>query len=240
MLNYGVVMTFAGFQKLTLLDFPGKTACTVFTSGCNFRCPFCHNAEIAFSEPPDPAHDFSEDEIIEYLEGRKGKIDGVCITGGEPLLHGDIAKFCARVREKGFLVKIDTNGSVFGTLETLVENRLCDYVAMDIKNVPDKYALSAGCAIATENVKRSVELLKQGKVDYEFRTTVVRELNAKEDFKEIAKWLCGAKRYFLQKFKDSDCVPRHDFSAYSDAEMREIAEILRAEGLDCVGLRGVE
>lgn len=233
-------MKFAGFQKLTLLDFPGRTACTVFTSGCNFRCPFCHNAEIAFSVPPDPAHDFSDDEIIEYLEGRKGKIDGVCITGGEPLLHRGVADFCARVREKGFLVKIDTNGSVFGALQTLVENRLCDYVAMDIKNVPEKYELSAGCAVSVENVKRSVELLKQGKVDYEFRTTVVKELNAKEDFKEIAEWLYGAKRYFLQKFKDSDCVPRHDFSAYSDAEMHEIAEILRAGGLDNVGLRGVD
>lgn len=230
-------MKFAGFQKLTLLDYPEKTACTVFTSGCNFRCPFCHNSGLAFTAQT-PECTFSDDEIIDYLAGRKGKIDGVCITGGEPLLNSGIDDFAARVHEAGFLVKLDTNGSIYDRLERFIKNGLCDYVAMDIKNTPEKYALSAGCFVDVENVKKSVKLLKRGFVDYEFRTTVVKELNAKEDFAAIGEWLCGAKKYYLQKFKDSENVPEHNFTAYSDDEMKAIAAELR--GIDVVGVRGVD
>ena len=230
-------MKFAGFQKLTLLDYPGKTACTVFTSGCNFRCPFCHNSGLAFTAQ-NPEYTFSDDEIIEYLAGRKGKIDGVCITGGEPLLNSGAEEFAARVHAAGFLVKLDTNGSIYDRLERFIKNGLCDYVAMDIKNTPEKYALSAGCFVDVENVKKSVDLLKRGLVDYEFRTTVVKELNAKEDFSVIGDWLCGAKKYYLQKFKDSRNVPDHNFTAYSDDEMKDIAAGLR--GIDTVGVRGVD
>lgn len=230
-------MKFAGFQKLTLLDYPEKTACTAFTAGCNFRCPFCHNSEIAFSTS-GIQNEFSAEEIIDYLVGRKGKIDGICITGGEPLLNGEIEEFADRVHKLGFSVKIDTNGSMYERLERMIKNGLCDYVAMDIKNIPEKYALSAGCMVDVENVKKSVEFLKQGLVDYEFRTTVVKELNAKEDFEKIGEWLKGGKKYFLQKFKDSDYVPVHDFSAYSDDEMREIASTVK--GVGYVGLRGTD
>lgn len=230
-------MKFAGFQKLTLLDYPEKTACTAFTAGCNFRCPFCHNAGIAFAQS-DLQYEFGADEILNYLAGRKGKLDGICITGGEPLLNSEVEEFAARAHELGFLVKIDTNGSIYDRLERIVKGGLCDYVAMDIKNIPEKYALSAGCLVDVDNVKKSVELLKQGYVDYEFRTTVVKELNAKEDFVKIGEWLKGAKKYFLQKFKDSDFVPNHDFSAYPDDEMREIASTVN--GVEYVGLRGVD
>lgn len=230
-------MKFAGFQKLTLLDYPEKTACTAFTAGCNFRCPFCHNAGIAFAGA-DLQYEFGADEILNYLAGRKGKLDGICITGGEPLLNSEVEEFAARAHELGFLVKIDTNGSIYDRLERIVKGGLCDYVAMDIKNIPEKYSLSAGCLVDVDNVRKSVELLKQGYVDYEFRTTVVKELNAKEDFVKIGEWLKGAKKYFLQKFKDSDFVPNHDFSAYSDEEMREIASTVK--GVEYVGLRGVD
>lgn len=233
-------MEFAGFQKVTLLDYPERTACTAFTAGCNFRCPFCHNAEIAFSGKNAPEYCFSGEEILDYLMGRKGKLDGICITGGEPLLHKEVIDFAKQAHERGFLVKIDTNGSVYDRLEYIIGNGLCDYVAMDIKNTPEKYPLSAGCSIDIESVKKSVELLKQGKVEYEFRTTVVKELNKKEDFTEIAKWLQGARLYCLQKFKDSERVPEHGFTAYTDAEMREIKEILSANGLKNVILRGTD
>jgi len=232
-------MIFAGFQKLTLLDYPEKTACTAFTSGCNFRCPFCHNSELAFLRQDNLSSGYSEEEILQYLMTRKGKLDGICVTGGEPLLNRDLTGFIGRVRELGFLIKIDTNGSLYEPLENIVKNKLCDYVAMDIKNTPQKYALSAGCTVITENIKKSVELLKCGYVDYEFRTTVVRELNEKEDFKAIAGWLSGAKRYFLQKFRDSEQVPNHAFTAYSDEEMREIAETVKNNGIPNVGLRGI-
>lgn len=229
-------MNFAGFQKLTLLDYPEKTACTAFAAGCNFRCPFCHNSGIAFA-PSGVRNEYSAEEILNYLAGRKGKIDGICITGGEPLLNREVEDFADRVHKLGFSVKIDTNGSVYDRLERMIKDGLCDYVAMDIKNVPEKYALSAGCTVDIDGVKKSVELLKRGFVDYEFRTTVVKELNAKEDFVGIGEWLNGAKKYFLQKFRDSDFVPDHSFTAYSDDEMREIASAVK--GVEYVGLRGV-
>ncbi len=231
-------MKFAGFQKLTLLDYPEKTACTVFTLGCNFRCPFCHNSGIAFSG--ESRAEIDEQEILEYLFSRRGKIDGLCITGGEPLLHDGVLDFIAKVRAEGFLVKLDTNGSVYGKLKEIVDGKLCDYIAMDVKNLPEKYAPSAGVSVDKENIIKSIELLKSGAVEYEFRTTVVRELNARTDFKALAKLLIGAKRFFLQKYRYSEQVPNDGFSAYSDAEMHEIVEEMREAGLSCAMLRGVD
>lgn len=230
-------MKIAGLQKLTLLDYPEKTACTVFTVGCNFRCPFCHNAELAVG---GEQANVSEDEVMDYLVSRRGKIDGVCITGGEPLLQSDVLEFMERVRSNGFLVKLDTNGSIYDKLKTIVDGKLCDYIAMDIKNVPEKYNISAGCISDTENIIKSVELLKNGGVEYEFRTTVVKQLNRAEDFAEIAKWLNGAKRYYLQQFRDSERVMERGYSAYSDAEMRAIRDIVIDNGLSSCCLRGID
>ncbi len=230
-------MNIAGIQKLTLLDYPEKTACTIFTVGCNFRCPFCHNAELAVGEEQA---NVSEQEVLDYLISRRGKLDGLCITGGEPLLQTDILDFMAKVRSVGFLVKLDTNGSLYEKLKVIVDEKLCDYIAMDVKNVPEKYNVSAGCLTDNENVLKSIELLKNGGVDYEFRTTVVKELNDKSDFEKIAKLLSGAKRYFLQKFRDSERVMERGFSAYSDEEMHEIQNIVKANGLEVCTLRGVD
>ncbi|MBQ7408875.1 MAG: anaerobic ribonucleoside-triphosphate reductase activating protein [Clostridia bacterium] len=228
-------MQIAGLQKLTLLDFPGYTACTVFTGGCNFRCPFCHNAGIVLS----PTGNYSTQQIIDFLSTRHGKLDGVCITGGEPLLNDGIADFIAQIKSMGFLVKLDTNGSRYEKLKLLIESGVVDYVAMDIKNVPEKYSLSTGVKCNINEVLSSVELLKKGICDYEFRTTVVKQFNEVEDFKQIAEWLKGAKRYFLQQFNDSGNILRSGCSAYSEEEMRNILSVVKQNGLEVAQLRGV-
>lgn len=194
-------MHIEAYQKLTLLDFPGRTAATVFTHGCNFRCPFCHNAGLVVrpSESTVP-----ESEVLEYLEKRKKLLDGVCITGGEPLLQKDIADFIRRVRDIGYLVKLDTNGSFPEKLEELIDEGIIDYVAMDIKNSREKYPLTAGTPQdIVSKIEKSVNILMSGKVDYEFRTTVCGNLHTVEDMKAIGEWLKGAKAYYLQPFKDS-------------------------------------
>lgn len=229
-------MKIAGLQKLTLLDFPTRTACTVFTVGCNFRCPFCHNSDLLFKQQGE----LTEDEFFEFLRSRKGLLDGVCITGGEPLLQNDIIPFMQRIRSLGFLVKLDTNGSIYSKLEQIVNNKLCDYIAMDIKNIPQKYNLSCGGMVNVENVLKSVNLLiNQTQIDYEFRTTVVKGLNEIEDFSQIASFIKGAKRYYLQAYKHSDKVLKQGYSAYSEEEMHTINDVLHKNGLECAKLRGV-
>lgn len=231
-------MKIAGLQKLTLLDYPEHTACTLFTRGCNFRCPFCHNSDILTSNAQEEG--VTKDQFFDFLKSRKGKLDGVCITGGEPLLQPDIVEFMAQIRELGFLIKLDTNGSLHEKLKFIVENKLVDYIAMDVKNVGEKYNLSCGGMVNVEGVLKSIELLiNQDKIDYEFRTTVVKELNAKEDFSQIATLLKGAKRYFLQSYKDSEKVLKRGFSAYSKEEMQEICQILSNVGLENCFLRGI-
>lgn len=191
-------MRFGGLQKLTLLDFPGHVACTVFTQGCNFRCPFCHNASLVLG-----TQELAEESILSFLKKRQGLLDGVAITGGEPLLMPDLEEFIRKVRALGFLVKLDTNGSFPARLRTLIEAGLVDYVAMDIKNSPEKYDATAGAAGFLPQVEQSVSLLLEGRVPYEFRTTVVQELHTPEDFHAIGRWLAGAQQYFLQSFVDS-------------------------------------
>lgn len=194
-------MHIEAYQKLTLLDYPGRTAATIFTHGCNFRCPFCHNAGLVV-RPSEQRVD--ENELLAYLEKRKNLLDGVCITGGEPLLQSDIADFIRRVRALGYAVKLDTNGSFPDKLAALIDAGILDYVAMDIKNSPDKYALTAGIpGDIVVRVKESVSLLLQNKVDFEFRTTVTGNLHTVEDMRAIGEWIKGAERYFLQPFKDS-------------------------------------
>lgn len=195
-------MRIDGLQKMTLLDFPGKVACTVFTGGCNFRCPFCHNALLVTKLPEKP--DYSEDEILSFLEKRTGLLDGVAITGGEPLLNPDIADFIRKIRSMGYAVKLDTNGSFPERLKAIAGEGLVDYVAMDIKNRKEKYAETTGLKnLDLSKIEESVEFLKSGAVDYEFRTTVVEQFHTVEDIRAAAEWISGAKRYFLQNFVDS-------------------------------------
>lgn len=230
-------MNIAGFQKLTLLDFPGKTAATVFTPGCNFRCPFCHNASLVL--PCDGAEQYGEEEVLSYLKKRQGILDGICITGGEPLLQKDIADFMEKVKSLDYKIKLDTNGSFPEKLRALVSAGLVDYVAMDVKNSKEKYAATVGAEnFDTSAVEESVSYLLTGAVDYEFRTTVVDELHSAEDIESLAEWIRGAKRYFLQNFVDSGDILGADLSAASREKldtMRKIAE----KYIDIVCVRGV-
>ncbi len=214
-------MNIQGFQKLTLLDYPGRVACTIFTGGCNFRCPFCHNAglvEGAGDTPYDPV------EILETLKKRRGLLDGVCITGGEPLLHRDLPDFIGEVRTMGFAVKLDTNGSFPDRLQALIQAGLVDYVAMDIKNCKERYAETVGKAdFDIAPVEASVQYLLEGHVDYEFRTTVVQEFHTPQDIVAITQWIEGAPRYFLQNFVDSGnllCAGLHGVPKETMEEMR--------------------
>ncbi len=230
-------MQIEGLQKLTLLDFPGRVACTVFTPGCNFRCPFCQNASLVIDAPLVGAQDI--EEFFSFLSKRKGILDGVAITGGEPLLQKDIDAFIERVRDMGFQVKLDTNGSFPDILKDLVARKLVDYVAVDIKNAPSKYEMTAGCASGMlDRVRQTVSFLLTDAVDYEFRTTVVSQFHEAEDFREIGEWIQGAKIYFLQKFEDSGEIIESGLSAVTKEDMELFAETVRPYVSE-VSLRGV-
>ena len=230
-------MQFSGFQKLTLLDYPEKTACTLFTAGCNFRCPFCHNAGLVTHI--DNTNFFTEEYVLDYLKKRQGILDGVCITGGEPLMHKDLPDFIKKVKSLGYLVKLDTNGSYPERLEELINSGLIDYVAMDIKNSKEKYATTADCSTELlAKVEKSVALLKQKKIDFEFRTTVVKEYHEPDDIKKIAEWIRGADKYFLQNFIDSGDLIKNNLSAHP----RETLEFMRSLAQDIipkVEIRGI-
>ena len=229
-------MRIDGLQTLTLLDYPGKVACTVFTSGCNMRCPFCHNASLVCGEVPP----FMEkEEFFAFLKKRTGVLDGVCVTGGEPLLQEGLISFLLEVKEKGFTTKLDTNGLLHDRLRAVVEAGAVDYVAMDIKNCKARYVETAGVpGLDLAPIEKSVQFLMECSVDYEFRTTVVKELHNKADFDEIGRWLKGAKRYFLQSFKDSGDILSPGLSPMEKADLLEIRDRLRAE-IPGVELRGV-
>lgn len=220
-------MHIEAYQKLTLLDFPGHTAITVFTHGCNFRCPFCHNAGLVV-RPSESA--IPESELFDYLEKRKKLLDGVCITGGEPLLQKDIADFIRRVRDIGYLVKLDTNGSFPEKLEELINEGIIDYVAMDIKNSREKYALTAGTTQdIVAKVEKSANILMTCGIDYEFRTTVTGNLHTEDDMRAIGEWLRGAKSYYIQPFKDSgDIVAGRDAADLYTAEKAHCDALLAA------------
>ena len=216
-------MKIQGLQKMTLLDFPGKVACTVFLGGCDFRCPFCHNFELACGPAPEAV---TEEEFFAFLGKRRGLLDGVAITGGEPCLRRDLPQFAERIREAGFAVKLDTNGNHPQMLARLVEGGLVDYVAMDVKNAPSKYAETIGLpAIDLAPINESIALLLKGDVPYEFRTTVVREFHEAGDFEEIGAWIHGAERYFLQPFADRDTVPDRRLSAPDPDKLHRYREI---------------
>ena len=232
-------MLISGLQTLTLLDFPGTVACTVFTGGCNFRCPFCHNASLVLPERLDGDPDGAE-TVLAFLKKRQGILEGVAVTGGEPLLHADLPELLRKIRALGYRVKLDTNGSFPDRLRAVVEEGLVDRVAMDIKNPPALYAPTVGLrALDIGAIERSKDFLLEGRVDYEFRTTVVKGLHTAESLREAAGWIEGAREYYLQQYKDSGDVIRPDgLSAYSDEEMRDLRDAV-AEVLPCVKLRGV-
>ena len=204
-------MLIKGLQKLTLLDYPTKTACTIFTGGCNFRCPFCHNASLVLDV--NEGEKYEADEVLAFLRKRVGLLDGVCVTGGEPLLQKDIKEFLKEIKEMGYAIKLDTNGYSPEKLMESVEEGLIDYVAMDIKNCKEKYSETAGIDIDMAKIEKSVSFLMNSGIDYEFRTTVVKEYHTLSDIERIAQWISGAKRYFLQSFVDSGDLIKDGLSA---------------------------
>lgn len=218
-------MIIKGFQKLTLLDFPGRTACTVFTGGCNFRCPFCHNA-LLVTEQDDIF--YTEEEIFDHLKLRKNVLDGVAVTGGEPLLQKDIERFLYEIKDLGYAVKLDTNGSFPEKLKGILELGLADYVAMDIKNCKEKYAETIGLKkYDIAPVEESMEILKNSGVDYEFRTTVTENFHTNEDIEKLAEWIKGTPKYFLQNFVDSGMLIDGSCKGVSRPQMREMLEIVK-------------
>ena len=233
-------MLISGLQKMTLLDYPGRVACTVFTGGCNFRCPFCHNASLVIPEALRAA-DGGVETVLAFLKKRQGLLDGVAVTGGEPLLHADRADFLRKVKDLGYLVKLDTNGSFPERLVSLVEEGLVDRVAMDIKNAPGLYAETAGFPLLDiAPIERSKNYLLEGHVEYEFRTTVVKGLHTAESLVEAARWIEGAAEYYLQPLKDSgELLSPDGLGAFDNGEMRALCEAVRPI-IPAVQLRGVD
>ncbi len=215
-------MKIGGLQKLTLLDYPEHVACTVFLQGCNFRCPFCHNTPLIVGTKSLPVS-----ELMDFLKKRQGLLDGVAVTGGEPLLSPDLGDFLRPIKDMGYCIKLDTNGSFPDRLAALMEEGLVDYVAMDIKNAPEKYDLTAGVAGFLPRVEESVRLLMLGSVPFEFRTTVVAELHEAADFHKIGAWLQGTEHYFLQSYVDSGNILTAGLHAVAPSEMENYLAIAR-------------
>ena len=228
-------MKISGLQKLTLLDYPGKMSCTVFTYGCNFRCDFCHNALLVTEENSD---NISEDEFFSFLKKRQGILDGVCITGGEPTLQPDLREFIIKVKSLGYAVKLDTNGTNPRLLKSLIEEKILDYVAMDIKHSPAKYNSICGCEVDIDAIKESVSVIIESGIEHEFRTTTVREHHCADDFRAISEWIKGDSKYFLQHFEDSGNLIGDNLSPFSKEEMLGFADKIRNK-LPNVALRGV-
>lgn len=221
---------------MTLLDFPGKVACTVFFGGCDLRCPFCHNSDLLDMNAPAL---MEEEELLSFLRSRQGLLEGVCFTGGEPLMRPELPALCRQIKALGYPIKLDTNGFRPGPLRALIEEGLIDYVAMDIKNAPERYEATTGRqTLDLAPLYESIALLKEGKVDYEFRTTVVAEFHDDASFPAIGEMIRGAGRYFLQKFTDRESVLSAGLHAPKEEELRRWAEIMR-EYVEKVELRGV-
>ena len=232
-------MKIVGLQKMTLLDYPGKVGCTVFLEGCNFRCPFCHNSQLLGSSAPAVT---DRSQLLAFLSRRKGLLDGVCVTGGEPTLSPDLPELLREIRAMGFSVKLDTNGSRPQVLRALVEEGLVDYVAMDIKNAPSRYAATCGtCAPVLAQVEESLRFLVDSGVDYELRTTLVSQLHNAAAIEEMGAWLKEfgpVKRLFLQSFVDRETVPAAGLSAPKESEILVFRDIL-SQYIGHVEIRGM-
>ena len=219
-------MVISGMQKLTLLDYPSKTSCLLFTQGCNFRCPFCHNSGLL-------AHDvesekITEDEVFKYLQKRQGILDGVCISGGEPLLQPDIEKFVQKVKDMGFLIKLDTNGTCPKILKKLIDDKLIDYVAMDIKDDFISYEKAAGIQkVNIENIKESIKIIEGSNIDYEFRTTVVKEIHDYNHLEKICEYISPNAKYYIQNYQECDSVLNKGLTSFGEDEIKGIVERLK-------------
>lgn len=220
-------MKIGGIQKLTLTDYPEKVASIIFTQGCNFKCPFCHNKDLLTSQSKD--YELKEKEVLDYLEKRKGIIDGICISGGEPLIQKDIESFIKKVKLKGYKIKLDTNGSNPEKLKDLLEKKLIDYVAMDIKNDFVDYNITSGVNIDINNIKKSIEIIKNSEIDYEFRTTIMKELHDINKIKKILKYIGKEPRYFLQNYQECENVISKNFTSFDESELKEIKREINKE-----------
>ena len=232
----------AGLQKMTLLDYPGKVACTVFLQGCNFRCPFCHNSDLLGAEG---SYRVETEELMAFLKKRVGLLDAVCITGGEPTLQKDLPELLEQIKALGYLIKLDTNGTRPQVVKELVERGLVDYVAMDIKNSPARYGETAGLSrMELTALEETMQFLMAGVVDFEFRTTVVAQLHSAEDMQQIGQWLEKLSpnkkpaKLFLQVYTDRDSVLMGGLSAHSKETMEKFKDIL-APYADKVEIRGM-
>ena len=231
-------MKIAGYEKLSVQDYPDHISCIIFTQGCNMRCPFCQNSTLIPIQTSDESNFVSEEEIINYLKKRKNVINGITISGGEPTIQPDLKDFISRIKQIGTDVKLDTNGMNYEVLKELIDEKLVDYVAMDIKNSISKYGKTSGVkGIATDNILKSIELLKQGKVDYEFRTTIINEYHTIQDIYDIIKFI-GDSKYYLQNFKKSEFVIDQNLTGFSEAKLNLWNEILR--DYKNVLIRGIE
>ena len=220
-------MIIKGLQKLTLLDFPGMMAATVFTYGCNFRCPFCHNASLVLKDRADE-ESISEEEFFAFLEKRRGMLGGICISGGEPTLMHDLEDFMRKIKAMGYKIKLDTNGDRPDLLRHLVNEGLVDYVAMDIKNSREKYSLTTGIEVDIEKIEESAAFLMSGAIPFEFRTTVVKELHDGADMEKIGRWLAGNEKFFLQSFIDSGDLISDGLNAYDKKDLTDLLNVLKA------------
>lgn len=231
-------MFISGVQKLTLLDYPGKLACTVFTAGCNFRCPFCHNSSLVL--PEYFGAEIPAEELFRFLRTRRGILEGVAVTGGEPLLHPELPGLLEEIKALGFPIKLDTNGSLPERLEALVSQGLVDRVAMDVKSAPEDYSRLIGVDdFELADIARSRDLLLTGSVDYEFRTTLVKGLHTEKSVIGAAKWIAGAREYYLQQYADSGAVISPEgLSGFSKEEMNALADTVR-QHVPAVQVRGV-
>lgn len=221
-------MLISGFDKVTLLNYPGLVACTIFTKGCNLKCPFCHNSSL-ISGNDDTYID--EDEIFKYLNKRKNIIEGVCISGGEPLLQKDIKEFIRKIKLLGLKVKLDTNGTNPDLILSLINDNLLDYIAMDIKNIKSKYELTSGAKVKIENILKSINIIENSGIDYEFRTTIIKEFHTLSDIDYISKKLDKKSKYYIQNFVKSDAVLDKNLHSFTSDELKEMKQILNNENI---------
>mgnify|MGYP003191574734 FL=1 len=221
-------MLISGFDKVTLLNYPGLVACTIFTKGCNLKCPFCHNSSL-ISGNDDTYID--EDEIFKYLNKRKNIIEGVCISGGEPLLQKDIKEFIKKIKSLGLKVKLDTNGTNPDLILSLINDNLLDYIAMDIKNIKSKYELTSGAKVKIDNILKSINIIENSGIDYEFRTTIIKEFHTLSDIDYISKKLDKKSKYYIQNFVKSDAVLDKNLHSFTSDELKEMKQILNNENI---------
>lgn len=219
-------MNICGFEKFSLVDYDNYVTCTVFTKGCNFVCPFCHNSSLVLKDKF--ADNIPEEDVFSYLQKRKGMVDAVCVSGGEPTLQPDLKDFIKKVKSMGFRVKLDSNGTKPELLKELIDEKLVDYVAMDIKNSLGKYAQTVGLNTINLNpITKSIELLKNSGIDYEFRTTLIKEYHTQSDIEQIAELIKGAKNYALQKFVDNGECITHNLTEVDKETVDSYVEIVK-------------